>query len=172
MPGAEVLAAIPDWVVPTHEDVIDILRAASEGSAGGGHAAGYRRAVYWATDIVWSTPMSCQGSERPVTWTEARAECWMAACAAAQAPPPSEQEWQLLGARARDTAAADPDYAHGAWHVLAWLLGERSDPPRPASTPDPQTPNVEFLELERLAQQRAEARQRCADVRQRITAAQ
>lgn len=166
MSGAEVLATIPEWVAPTHDEVMDVLRVLN-GAADGDHGAGQEAAARWATDIVWSSPMSCRGGERPVTWTEARAECWMAACAAAGADPPTAQEWRLLDAAPRETVASDPDYAHGAWYVLAWLLGERNDPPQP---PGPAGDGPPETKPQRLARQRAEAAQRCTQVRERIAA--
>jgi len=151
--GAEVLATIPGWVTPTHDQVMDMLRAL-HGPAGGDHGDGQEQSARWATDITWSTPVSRRGGERPVTWAEARGECWMAVCAAAEAAPPTAQEWRLLGAAPRETVATDPAYAHGAWEVLGWLLGERSDRPQVGGG----NPSTWWWE----------AAQRCAQVRERI----
>ncbi|WP_130291499.1 hypothetical protein [Pseudonocardia sediminis] len=167
--GVEVLATIPDWVVPTHEQVVAMLRSDSRRTSGD-HAFGHQQAASWATDIISATPISRRSSDQPVSWNEARAECWMAVCAAAEQPPPTAHEFALLGAPARPSAATDPDYAHGVWQVLAWLLGERSTPPDPGVVLDLRLAHREYLELERLSRQRVEARQRCEQVRQRIAA--
>jgi len=159
MVGIEALATIPEWVVPPHAQVIEALRTLAAGV--GDHDEGQESALRWATDVTWSTPVSCRGGERPVSLSEARAECWMAVCAAADAAPPTGLEWQLLGAAPRETVASDPDYAHGVWQVLGWLLGEVPDPPRASPGLDP----ASHAEFERRELQRREAAQRCVLVR-------
>ena len=53
----------------------------------------------------------------------------MALCDVAHAPPPTERDWERLGVAARPAIAGNPDFAHGAWQALAWMLWVRPDPP-------------------------------------------
>lgn len=65
-----------------------------------------------------------------MTFTEARAESWVAlSMAAGQGELPS-LDWRMLGVEPRPaTVDENPEFAYGVWRTLSWLLGVREDFP-------------------------------------------
>lgn len=59
----------------------------------------------------------------------ARSESWVALSRAADAPPPSDDDWRRLGVDPAPAKQCDREYAYGVWRALAWLLGVREDFP-------------------------------------------
>jgi hypothetical protein len=81
------------------------------------------------------------GDTAPLSWSvghtasDARAESWLALCAAADAPPPTIRDWERLGVAPRTVhpkvvpEIADREFPFGVWRTCAWLLGVREDWP-------------------------------------------
>jgi hypothetical protein len=64
-----------------------------------------------------------------VTYETARSESWVALSRAADAPPPSDDDWRRLGVEPAPAKQCEREYAYGVWRALAWLLGVREDFP-------------------------------------------
>jgi len=64
-----------------------------------------------------------------VTYQTARAESWVALSRAADAPPPSDDDWRRLGVEPATAKDCEREYAYGVWRALSWLLGFREDFP-------------------------------------------
>lgn len=179
-------AVIPAWVVADHRQVVDLnlmaFTLATELESA--HARGQLAAVEWVTG---GRPAPITQRTESVSWELARAESWVALCAAAGATEPSAREWEQLAVAPRPRAAGDDDFAHGAWRAMAWLLGVRPDPPielpvrdedghvlpgedRYATRPNPASPVWQAADLRRRDRNRAEAQRWCRHVRELATA--
>jgi hypothetical protein len=127
MSGAP-MAVIPRWVAPTHHDIAEchriVVRLADV--TGSHEALGQVAALGW---VVGLRPTPLTQREERVSRGLVRAEHWLALCAAAEQPEPTETDWRRFGVEARPVVAGDAEFAYGAWAVLGWLLGERLDPP-------------------------------------------
>jgi hypothetical protein len=125
---ASAQAVIPAWVVPAHRRVVELhyLVYRFVEVVGTAHFRGQLAAVEW---VVGRGSAPVTGRPDRATWPQARAESWVALCVAAQAPEPTGRDWVRLGVQPRLATVDDPDWAHGAWRTLAWLLGVRPEPP-------------------------------------------
>jgi hypothetical protein len=181
------LAVIPAWVVADHRQVVDfnfaVYSLATEIDSV--HAKGQLAAVGWVTGVRVA-PMTHR--DEPVSWALARAESWVALSVAATNVEPRAADWAMLDVEPRPWVSGDADFAHGAWHTLAWLLGVRPDPPidlplrdedgnlapgqeRYATRPNPSSPAWQEADRRRRQRNRAEALRWYQHVRHRIDAA-
>lgn len=122
------MAVIPSWVAPSHRDVAIchrmVVRLAD--ITGSHEALGQVATLGW---VVGLRPAPLTQREERVSRKLVCAEHWLALCAAAEQAEPTESEWQRFGVERRPMVAGNAEFAYGAWYVLAWLLGERLDPP-------------------------------------------
>jgi hypothetical protein len=137
---------LPSWVVPELDAVRECERVALRLLDHRPYGATTRDSGA-AAALVWLTlgevsPMTRRASvgvfepqDRSGTWISgvtrelARAESWVALCVAAEAPPPTPQDWERLGVEPAEAAGEDPEYAYGVWRTLAWLLGVPEESP-------------------------------------------
>lgn len=118
----------PGWVVPPLRRVVEVNGMCIElaEKVNTWHDQGQLGAMQWVLGFVPS-PMTTRNKDG-ATWRRAVAECWAALCVAAGRYP-TEEQFALLGEPAPETLVDEQDFAHGVWVTLAWLLGERVDPP-------------------------------------------
>lgn len=122
------MAVIPTWVAPAHRDVADCHRIVVQlAEVTGSHEAlGQVAALGW---VVGLRPAPLTQREDRVTRDLVRAEHWLALCAAAGQAEPNGLDWRRFGVEPRPIVAGNAEFAYGAWSILAWLLGERFEPP-------------------------------------------
>ncbi|MFD8492417.1 hypothetical protein [Amycolatopsis sp. NPDC059657] len=121
---------LPHWVVPDVDAIQECYRVAGR-LARAGFADQRERGALAVFDwlvLGESAPLT-ERTGWPVTFEHARAESWVALCAAAAMPPPTELDWQRLGASPLPALPVEQEFAYGAWRALAWLLGVRDDWP-------------------------------------------
>lgn len=205
---------LPAWVIPPLDAVLECARVAARLREAGPFRAttrdvGVDAALVWLT-LGEASPMTwrpCTSATRgieiprqrdgsPVEWRQvgvsfevARAESWVALSMASGKPPPTAEDWRMLGVEPRPVAVDDdPEFAYGVWRTLSWLLGVREDfPIRTAwhrATGEPPErphllaplrggePDLAWFEAEKAAQERAraEAVQYWRHVRARVDA--
>ncbi len=137
---------LPSWVVPEFDAVRECERVALRLLEHQPYGATTRDSGV-ASALVWLTlgevsPITRRVTvgvfdppDRSGTWTSgvtrelARAESWVALCIAADAPPPTAQDWERLGVEPAEAVRDDRECAYGVWRTLAWLLGVREDFP-------------------------------------------
>lgn len=180
MTSAPDYAVVPAWVAPQHRQVVELhyLTYGLVEAIGDGEARGQLAAVGW---VVGGDRTPATYWSAPATWEQARAESWVALCVAAEAPPPTEQDWARLGVSPRPTVVDDVDSAYGVWRTLAWLLGVRPDPPVElperdeggelvggplyVARPDPSSPIWQAAEARRRRERLEDARRHWQHVR-------
>ena len=147
------VAAVPDWVVPPAQQVMDYFRIAyaifgkTRSPLTGGHAA----AMNWVVTGGQGGPVT-ERTEQPVTRNLADAEQTVAMTVAYEMPPMPESMWVALGVEPRAAVTDDREWANGVRGALAWLLGQRPEPMLhlPRRLPDGSTPSAEQLYAEML----------------------
>jgi hypothetical protein len=119
---------MPSWVVPTADEVGECLRVCRRRAELGTdqRELGVLAALVWLS-LGEASPMTWRSGG--VGWEAARAESWVALCAAAGKAGPTELDWRRLGVEPRAAVSGDREFAYGVWRALAWLLGVREDWP-------------------------------------------
>jgi hypothetical protein len=135
--------AVPEWVVPPHAEIADLMWVAYRLHA--------ERGTQWSSGVLTAAAWVRGGSpapvtqrgEVPVTRELATAELWAAVVASERGSaiprPPVEQTCADLRVSWREPPEVDVDYAIGAWRTLRWLLGvasQRVPIPVPVRNPD------------------------------------
>lgn len=122
---------VPDWCVPGARAVQEAWEALHRRRARTPRDRGVANVLAWVG----------LGDTAPLSWgaghtaSDARAESWLALCAAAAAPPPASRDWKRLGVAPRAVhpkvvpEIADREFPFGVWRTCAWLLGVREDWP-------------------------------------------
>lgn len=172
MTSAPDHAVVPAWVVPAHQQVVELhyLTYRLVDTVGDVEAGGRLAAIEW---VVGGRQAPVTHRSDTATWEQVRAEAWVALCVAAEATAPIDQDWARLGVSPWPAAVMDVDWAYGAWRTLAWLLGVRPDPPvelperypdgslvggpRYATRPDPASPVWQAAQARRQERARADA---------------
>lgn len=178
-------AVIPAWVCPDHGRIAELhhLVYQLDEVTGRVDIRGVLAAIEWMTS---GAPAPVTGRDDPVSWEQARAESWVALCAAAEAPAPTASDWARLGVYPQRATVGDSEHAYGAWRTLAWLLGARPDPPvepperdadghridgpRYAVRPDLSSPVWRASEARRLHHAREDAQAHWRHIRQLVNA--
>ncbi|MDN5851251.1 MAG: hypothetical protein L0K86_00130 [Actinomycetia bacterium] len=142
---------LPSWVVPPLHAVQECDRVARRSLdlppfRATSRDVGVASALVWLTlgevspmtqrfgGGAWDPPDGSRSDPRTrwcssVTYEMARAESWVALSRAAEAPPPSDDDWRRLVVEPALATECEREYAYGAWRALAWLLGVREDFP-------------------------------------------
>lgn len=126
----EITGELPQWVAPEFEAVRECYRVGCRLTDSGfadEMEKGTVDALHWLV-IGEVSPMT-ERSGAAVSREAARAESWVALCAAAGMPGPTDRDWQRLQVEPRAALPVDAQYAYGVWRALAWLLGVREDWP-------------------------------------------
>ncbi len=117
-------AVIPEWVVPTPMEVIDLhwLAYRVHSDTGSARCAGISGSLAW----VGGDPAgpATGRTEKPVTAAIARAEMWAAIAVGNDAPPDLERLCADQGVEYWPPLPVERGWADGAWLALRWLLGE------------------------------------------------
>jgi hypothetical protein len=166
------MAEMPEWVRPAHSDVRGAHHTASELYARTPSltSGGIFATLNW---VIGYQPSPVSERAEPASWELARAEAWLALCCAAEMDPPPARDWPHLGVAQRPAKACNPQWCFGVWSTLAWLLGNRDDPPvtpaadgpDPAGQADPRSPEPLAARRAERERQRAEARRRWLYIR-------
>lgn len=136
---------MPDWVVPTVDDVGKCLAAAERtlSRVEDMRTRGALAALLW---VLGEQPAPITNRPPLVSREMARSESWAALCEAAGQDPPPVEDWRRLGCEPVALRRGHPEEresAYGTWRMLAVLLGVRDDPPVPAySWISPERPHL------------------------------
>ena len=149
--GLVFTLVLPRWVVPPVHAVQECDRVARRSMELPRYRAtsrdsGVAAALVWFTlgevspltqrvgGGIWDPP-GATPDDSTATWCSsvtfelARAESWVALSRAADAPPPSGDDWRRLGVEPAPAKDCDREFSYGVWRALAWLLGVREDFP-------------------------------------------
>jgi hypothetical protein len=158
------MAVIAAWVTPPHRQIVELhhlVYRLAEGSRNA-EAIGQLAAVDWVTGCRELAPVTAR--DEPLSRDAVRAEAWVAACVAAEAPVPPESDWYWFDdVYPLPALTDDPEFCYGVWRTLAWIVGVRNDlpterPERHAAQPDPD--QLTTAEQWLAVQSAAEARRR------------
>ncbi|MGH3846606.1 MAG: hypothetical protein ACRDS0_35090 [Pseudonocardiaceae bacterium] len=128
MTGKTWREVIPEWVVPSVDDVAEYggMAVRLEEITECVQARGQCAALCW---LIGRDPAPITRRQGLVSRDAARWESWLALCLAAGRPGAVEEERARLGIPQRRTDGQVPWWAHGVWRALSWVSGEHPDPP-------------------------------------------